>query len=473
MDADKTVNRHLDDALQEKLYAAEEHISWVRFVIILFNSFVYIFLFEGDNHIPWLAWSIIVLANIYSVFVVAFKPYKKYPLLLSSYFSTTSDTLLITFWVMATGFAGSPFYVIMYISIIAIAMRFSIKETVVATLAYISGYIVVMLFEEGDVIPFYDIAARLGYIPIAALLGIYFSRELVDQIDDKAKTKEAQAELKIVNDNLELRVKERTAELEEKNADITSSIKYAHHIQNAILPSLKEIKDNFSDAYILYLPKDIISGDFYWFHHDHNKNTCFVAAVDCTGHGVPGALMSIMGADMLNQYVREGRMTEPSGILYQLDQSVSRTLKQKSLSTLVNDGMEMALCKFSCEGGEMKLIFSGAGRPLYIIRDGKVNTYKGSKKAIGGNRYDEEKLFQQTEIPIRKGDLIYLFSDGYLDQFGGPENKKYLKKRFQELLLTNAHLPLEEQKKELHLELIKWQGTNKQVDDILVMGLKV
>ncbi len=470
---DKSVNSLVQQALREKLYAAEQHISWVRLVIILFNSFIYVFLFEGDNRIPWLAWTIIIVGNLYSVCVLVFKPYKKFSILRSSYFSTISDTLLITFWVMATGFTGSPFYIISYVSIIAIAMRYSIKETFIASVIYLIGYSFVLYFEEGDVIHAYELATRLGYIPIAALLGIYFSGELEDQINDKAKAKKAESDLKSANESLELRVKTRTAELEERNSDITSSIKYAHHIQNAILPTLKEVTENFTDAFVLYLPKDIVSGDFYWYHNDPKRNTCFVAAVDCTGHGVPGALMSIMGADLLNQYVREGNINEPSEVLEQLDQSIGRTLKQKSLSSLANDGMEMSLCKFITEEGEKKLIFSGAGRPLYVISKGKITSYSGSKNSIGGNRYEDEKVFTQSEILLKSGDCVYLFSDGYLDQFGGPENKKFLKKRFQELLLSNYYMSMEQQKKMLHLELIKWQGTNKQVDDILVMGIRV
>ncbi len=188
---DKSVNSLVQQALREKLYAAEQHISWVRLVIILFNSFIYVFLFEGDNRIPWLAWTIIIVGNLYSVCVLVFKPYKKFSILRSSYFSTISDTLLITFWVMATGFTGSPFYIISYVSIIAIAMRYSIKETFIASVIYLIGYSFVLYFEEGDVIHAYELATRLGYIPIAALLGIYFSGELEDQINDKAKAKKA------------------------------------------------------------------------------------------------------------------------------------------------------------------------------------------------------------------------------------------------------------------------------------------
>lgn len=463
----------IPEAIGEKLYAAEHHISIARFLLVLFNSFVYVFLMDSENTIPWLAYTIIVVANSYGLLVVLYKPYARFPVIQSSYFTTISDGALTTLWITATGCVDSPFYLIWYVSVIAVAMRYSVRETFFTVVAYIALYMFLIAVDTNTQIEGFEAATRLGYIPLCGLLGIYFSREISDQLNDKLQTKKAEAELKVIKDELEVRVKERTAELEEKNKDITASISYAQKIQNAILPPIEAIKKSFEDASVLYLPRDIISGDFYWFHHDTNDNACYVAAVDCTGHGVPGALMSIMGADLLNQHVLEGGITQPAEILEHLNDSVVNTLKQRDASSMINDGMEMALCKFTCEGNKKTLTFAGANRPVYIVRKGEIHCYEGNRLAIGGHWFGNEKEFSQIEIPIEKGDAVYLFSDGFIDQFGGPGSKKFMKKKFKEMLIEVAELPMESQKQGMHRRLVKWQGSNMQVDDILIMALRV
>lgn len=465
--------RATSEAVGEKLYAAEHHISIARLILIAFNSIIYIALMDKETTLPWLAYTIIFSANSYSLLVVLFKPYKRFPVILSSTFTSVTDGALATLWIMGTGFFSSPFYLVWYVSIIAVAMRFSVRETIVTALAYISLYMLIIALDNDSVILSYEAIIRLGYIPLSAVLGILFSREISEQISAKLSTQKAKSELDVIKEELELRVKERTAELEEKNKDITASISYAKKIQHAILPSVESIKKSFDDASILYLPKDIISGDFFWFHNDSVENTCYIAAVDCTGHGVPGALMSIMGADLLNQHVQEGKLTEPAEILSQLNNSVVTTLKQNIASNMVNDGMEMSLCKFVCDGNKKKLVFAGANRPVYIVRNGEMICYEGNRLAIGGHWFGNHKEFDQIEIPVEKGDAVYLFSDGFIDQFGGTENKKFMKRRFKELLVELSELPMDSQINGLHRRLLKWQGSNKQVDDILVMGLRV
>lgn len=461
------------DTIGEKLYAAEHHISIARFLLIAFNSLVYVFFMDKEATLSWLAYTIIFTANSYSLLVVILKPYARFPVILSSAFTSITDGALATLWIMGTGFFDSPFYLVWYVSIIAVAMRYTIRETVVTTLAYIALYMLIIALDNNSLILSYEALTRLGYIPLSGLLGVFFSREVSQQLSAKLTTQKAEAELKIVRDELEERVKERTAELEEKNKDITASISYAKKIQHAILPTVESIRKTFDDAAILYLPKDIISGDFYWFHHDAKENTCYIAAVDCTGHGVPGALMSIMGADLLNQHVLEGKLDQPADILSQLNDSVVTTLKQRAASSMINDGMEMALCKFTCNGEKKTLTFAGANRPVYIVRNGEILCFEGNRLAIGGHWFGNKKEFTQQDIPLEKGDVVYLFSDGFIDQFGGPENKKFMKKRFKDILVELSTLPMESQVNSLHRRLLKWQGKNKQIDDILVMALRV
>ncbi|MEO1653263.1 MAG: SpoIIE family protein phosphatase, partial [Bacteroidota bacterium] len=215
-------------------------------------------------------------------------------------------------------------------------------------------------------------------------------------------------------------------ELEKKNKDITSSIEYAQRIQEAILPGDKLIGKGFVEHFVLYIPKDIVSGDFYWFA-DKNEHA-LIAAVDCTGHGVPGAFMSIIGYSNLNKIVIEQGLTDPASILKKLDQEVTEVLKQQETDSRSRDGMDLALCSLNIY--EKKMKFAGAYRPLYLIREGELQEYKGSPFPIGGNfKYKRKKVFKSHEIHLHKGDSLYIFSDGFVDQFGGPENRKYMTKK--------------------------------------------
>lgn len=281
---------------------------------------------------------------------------------------------------------------------------------------------------------------------------------------------------------LEQKVKERTEEvvrqrdenerqrlkLEDLYKAVTASIRYAKRLQNSILPPKEVINSICPDSFVLYKPKDIVSGDFYWFEKSEKAN--FFAAVDCTGHGVPGAFMSLVGANGLNTSIREHNATEPAQILDHLNKFVNEALNKSREENQIRDGMDIALCSIDYE--KMELFYAGANNPLYIIRDGEFMIIKADKFAIGS--FDPgSKKYNQHKVQLKKGDVIYLFSDGYADQFGGERGKKFLYNRFRQHLLSVHKEKMSTQKKYLQKTMFEWQGSYEQVDDILVVGVRI
>ncbi|MGE5420906.1 MAG: two-component regulator propeller domain-containing protein [Chloroflexota bacterium] len=270
---------------------------------------------------------------------------------------------------------------------------------------------------------------------------------------------------------LEEKVKERTAEvvqksmeIEEKNRDITASIRYAERIQRAMLPR----DDLFNDTFVLFMPKDIVSGDFYWMHGDKEKQ--YIAVCDCTGHGVPGAFMSIIGHNSLNKVVREYGITRPASILDRLNTEVLKALMQRN-EEIINDGMDMGLVAFNRK--EMVIEYAGAYNPLYVVRNGEVLIYKGDRFPIGMTAISDKKSFVNTKIEVLPGDMLYMCSDGYADQFGTEEVKKFKSGNVKKLLSEIWAMPVEEQKKRLLDETLAWRGNLPQVDDILFIGTRI
>lgn len=280
--------------------------------------------------------------------------------------------------------------------------------------------------------------------------------------------------LQAYSENMEHKVAARTRELLEKSeklemayGEIRDSISYAKRIQEAILPSFDLMREVLPESFVFYKPKDIVCGDFYWYAHKGDE--LIVAAVDCTGHGVPGALMTVIGNSLLNQIVNIAGIIDPADILQQLDRRLLETLQQHG-TVDTNDGMDVALCRYNRNTGE--LVFAGAKRPLYVFRRSGLKEIKGDKFPIGSFQYDGGKVFTEYRINVSPGDTIYLFSDGYQDQFGGISGKKFMTGQFRDLLKDIHHTPMQQQHETLEKVITEWQGDCEQTDDMLLIGIR-
>ena len=256
-------------------------------------------------------------------------------------------------------------------------------------------------------------------------------------------------------------------ELEIKNKNITDSLIYAQRIQEALLPSPSYFRKHFEESFILFNPKDIVSGDFYWIGEKGTK--VFIVAADCTGHGVPGALMSMIGLEILEKIINQDNIDCPSVILEIMSKAIEKSFsREKNDSTIIRDSMDIGLCVVDKKNNRLE--YSGAFFPLYIIRNDKLIEIKGDKFAIG---YDTlHSSYKNNVFYLEISDIVYLFSDGYIDQFGGSENKKFMYRRFRYLLLSIHKFPMLDQKSILEDNMKKWMAGNEQVDDILVIGFK-
>ena len=301
--------------------------------------------------------------------------------------------------------------------------------------------------------------------------------------------KKANAELDQKNKKIENAYKV----IEEKNHEITDSITYAKRIQHAILPTVADIKKAIPQTFVLFKPKDIVSGDFYFFKQ--SPSTLFIAAADCTGHGVPGAFMSMIGSEKLHDMVQQSNDT--GEILTLLNKGIRTSLHQSEQQSSTRDGMDIALCAITAsphtspkgrgnekpqvspiggdlEGAAISLQYSGANRPLWIIRNksNEIEELKPTKNAIGGFTETIQK-FESHNLTLNTGDTIYLFTDGYADQFGGADGKKLTTKKFRELILSVRNKTMEEQQTALGEFIEKWKGSREQLDDILVIGIRI
>ena len=264
-------------------------------------------------------------------------------------------------------------------------------------------------------------------------------------------------------------LEEMFTELEKHNIDLKDSIKYAHKIQTAILPPTNVIQRHLKDSFILYKPKDIVSGDFYWIENFEDR--VYFATIDCTGHGVPGAFMSIVGYIGLRNILKEDYNIEPSKILDQLNVEVNAILRHKDRNSEVKDGMDISLCYLDIKN--KRLSFSGAINPIYIVRKGELIEYKGNPFSIGTFAGLESRPFSNHIIELESGDMIYSITDGFADQFGGPNNKKFKYQPLRELLSNISNLPVYDQEVKLLKAFNSWKGSRDQIDDVCIFGIKI
>jgi serine phosphatase RsbU (regulator of sigma subunit) len=262
-------------------------------------------------------------------------------------------------------------------------------------------------------------------------------------------------------------IESQKVELELKDTNITDSLIYAQRIQEALLPSEAYFRNHFEDSFILFKPKNIVSGDFYWIGEKGDK--VFVVAADCTGHGVPGALMSMIGLKIIEKTINEDNIEIPSQILAIMNKGLEKTFsREKNIGTIIRDGMDIGLCVIDRK--RRKVDYSGAFLPLYLIRDGSLIEVMADKIIIGMN--PEGTPYTDHEIDLFEDDIFYIFSDGYVDQFGGTDNKKFMYRRFRYLLMTIHRFPVNDQKAILEENIKNWMGVNEQVDDMMVIGFR-
>jgi len=289
----------------------------------------------------------------------------------------------------------------------------------------------------------------------------------VNAIPEYNEDKSVESILLVSNDITERKKAE--LEIQAKNKKITESINYAQRIQVAILPDQVRVRELFPNYFMLYKPRDVVSGDFPWFVE--NGDDVYIAAVDCTGHGVPGAMLSLIGYFLLNDIVKSQKISQPGQILDLLDSGVTRTLKQDLEGNEMKDGMDICLCKINKKTGVLE--YSGAHRPLYQLRNGEILEYKGDKFPIGGGIFKNQTNFTNHEIEVQKGDSFFFCSDGFPDQFGGPEDKKIGPARIKATITDHANVKDFNKMYDVFDDLfVSWKGTGKQMDDVLLIGLR-
>ena len=302
---------------------------------------------------------------------------------------------------------------------------------------------------------------RLTYNEIKIRMALELSKKVIEQKHEE-----------VVKQKVEIQSQKDT--LEAKNREITDSISYAKSIQNALIPSEEKFRDALPESFVLFKPKDIVSGDFYWVHRK-NEIVYYVTA-DCTGHGVPGGFMTMLGLSFLEQIIVNQHVQNPAEVLDLMKEKLIKTLNQYGQVGENKDGMDITVCRLNTLTNELS--FSAANNNLYVVKTNSENSnqkelvvYKADRQPCG--YYIKNLPFTSHTVQLSSGDCIYTFTDGYADQFGGPKGKKFRYKHFEEMLLTNSNSGMTEQREILNTTIDDWKGTHEQVDDILVIGVRI
>lgn len=288
----------------------------------------------------------------------------------------------------------------------------------------------------------------------------YNSVELLARIKMHLELKQKNEQITIAN-----------TKLKERNKKITSSIDYAKRIQQALLCATSNVSKHFSEAFVLNIPRDIVSGDFIFIKNHPKTDSIIFAVIDCTGHGVPGAFISIVAHNLLTQICDQYHNYSAAQLLKKLDGELNKALTIERTNTILEDGLEIGLCIYHKK--ENVIEYAGTTHPLYIIRDEVIIEKKGNGRAIGFDFFQEKKVFRNQKIRLKKNDMLYLFSDGYVDQKGGKDNKKFYYAPFRNLLIDIYKLPIHEQKKYLKNKFDIWKNDRQQTDDVLILGIKI
>lgn len=304
-----------------------------------------------------------------------------------------------------------------------------------------------------------------GGLALVALFGLFMANRVIFIKRQKKIIEKQKIEVETQKDKIEFQ----HHQLEETHKEISDSIKYAKRLQTAILPEMGDLNQELKNGFVIFEPKDVVSGDFYWMQP--TANGILFAAADCTGHGVPGAMVSVVCSNALNRAVKEFNCTEPASVLDKTKELVIETFEGSSAE--IKDGMDIALCKLTYNSNGADLTFAGANNPLWILRNGatEMEEIKGSKQPIG--KYELDDPFIQHEISLKKDDCLFIFSDGYADQFGGVKGKKFKYRTLKEMLVTINHLSMDEQKLKLLSIFNEWKGDFEQVDDVTIIGVKI
>jgi len=371
---------------------------------------------------------------------------------LAKHFSITVIAFCIGFFVV---FNGDSFSEAFFIPLTAMPLIvFRNKRVAIVYLAVFVALVIVLKTIQSSV------------IPLTALSGeVLFLFKTMNVTCAAFTTYFLTFYFRTANEEYEATLTKMNELISEKNKEITDSIQYAKHIQTGILPSASIINACLPQSFILYKPKDIVAGDFYWLEKK-NEYVIF-AACDCTGHGVPGAMVSVVCSNALNRAVKEFGLLQPGEILSKVRELVLETFEKSENE--IKDGMDISLCAWNKNTNE--LLWAGANNPLWYLQDKQLKSIAADKQPIG--KSDNGKPFTTHKVQLHTGDCIYIFTDGYADQFGGGKGKKFKSKQLQDLILLNGNKTPEEQKNILEKSLNEWKGRLEQIDDILIIGVRV
>ncbi len=421
------------------------------------------------------------------------------------YHFTNDIKLIATLYFLSIGLQAL-FILVLLVWLLIILNKKKTNEKTSKKLIYFfvaGSFALIVGAATGNVINFLDLAQRtvggtfvqVGIVAEILLFSMGLGYRMKLNEEDKQRVqgklivqlKENEVLQRTLNQELEQKVAERTQEieqqkeqinkknhqLEETNKKMTDSITYAARIQAAILGDISQLEEELGNAFILFRPRDIVSGDFYWYKkiEVEGKNYKIFVVADCTGHGVPGAFMTVMGVDSLEEIVNSEKIWQPHQILYKLDKRITTaTTQRQSTGRQIRDGMDIVILVF--EEGTDKAYFAGAKNPLFHIRGKEQLLTKGSTSAIGGTS-KKAKSFSMHEITYQKGDVFYLYSDGFQDQFGGENGMKYMSKLFREKLVSISDFPMNTQKEILDKEFVEWKGNQSQTDDVILAAIRM